>query len=50
MEQNWLILDGWYWVSMARYWLVLVGTGSALGGICWYLLVLGQYKLVLFGT
>ena len=26
------------------------GTGSALGGTCWYLVVLGQYKLVLFGT
>ena len=32
---------------MGRYWLVLGGTGSVWGGTCWYLVVLGQYGVVL---
>ena len=42
-----LVGTWWYWVSMGRYWLVLGGTRSVLGGSGWYLLVLGQYNSVL---
>ena len=40
----------WHWVSRKRYWLILVGTGSAWSGTGWYLVVLGQYGAVLVGT
>ena len=39
----------WYWVSRSRYWLVLGGTGSVWGGNGWYLVLLGQFNLVLLG-
>ena len=32
-----------------RYWLVFGGDGSVWGGTGWYLVVLGQYKLILLG-
>ena len=32
---------------MGRYWLVLGGTGSVLGGSGWYMVVLGQYNSAL---
>ena len=40
----------WYWVSIARYWLIHDGTGSVEGGTGWFLVVLGQYGAVLVGT
>ena len=39
----------WYWVNIGRYWLVFGGTGSVWGSTGWYLVILGQYNLVLFG-
>ena len=44
-----LVLDGtWrYWVSRSWYWLVFGGTVSVWGGTVGYLVVLGQYYLVL---
>ena len=39
----------WYWVSTGLYWLVFGGTGSVWAGTGWYLVVLGQYNLVLIG-
>ena len=39
----------WYWVSMEWYWFIYDGTGSVEGGSGWYLVVLGQYNLVLLG-
>ena len=44
MKRNWLIHD-----NTGRYWLVFGGDGSVWGGIGWYLVVLGQYNLVLLG-
>ena len=35
---------------MGRYWLVLGGTGSVLGGTGWYIVVLGQYNSVLLNV
>ena len=35
---------------MKRYWLIYDGTGSVEGSTGWYLVVLGHYGLVLFGT
>ena len=40
----------WYWVSARLDWLVFGGTGSVWGGTGWYLVILGQYNLVLLGT
>ena len=37
------------WVSRSLCWLVLGGTGAVWGSSGWYLVVLGQYNLVLFG-
>ena len=37
----------WYWFSRGQYLLVPGGTGLVLDGTGWYLVVLGQYKLVL---
>ena len=37
----------WYWVSRRRCWLVLGDIGSVWGAIGWYLVVLGQYRVVL---
>ena len=34
---------------MGQYWLVLGGTWSLWGGTGWYMVVLGQYNLVLIG-
>ena len=34
---------------MGQYWLVLGGTGSVWDGTGWYMVVLGQYNLVLIG-
>ena len=39
----------WYWVNIGWYWLVFGGTGSVWGSTGWYLVILGQYNLVLFG-
>ena len=39
----------WHWVNIGRYWLVFCGTGSVWGTTGWYLVILGQYNLVLFG-
>ena len=44
MKRNWLIHD-----NTGRYWLVFGGDGSVWGGTGWYLVVLGQYNLVLLG-
>ena len=44
MKRNWLIHD-----NTGRYWLVFGGAGSVWGGTGWYLVVLGQYNLVLLG-
>ena len=32
---------------MERYWLIYDGTGSVEGGTGWYLVVLGQYVVVM---
>ena len=37
----------WYWVSRRRYWLVLSGAGSVRGGPGWFLVILGQDRVVL---
>ena len=37
----------WYWVSRRRYWLVFGGTVSVWNGTGWYLVLVGQYNLVL---
>ena len=37
----------WYWVSRRRYWLVLGGIGSLWSGTGIYLMVLGQFRVVL---
>ena len=39
----------WDWVGIGRYWLLYDGTGSVAGGTRWYLVVLGQYGVVLLG-
>ena len=44
MKRNWLIHD-----DIWRYWLVFGGDVSVWGGTGWYLVVLGQYNLVLLG-
>ena len=44
-----LVSIWWCWVSMARYCLVLGGTGSVWGGTGWSLVVLGHFNLVLLG-
>ena len=44
MKRNWLIHD-----NTGLYWLVFGGDGSVWGGTGWYLVVLGQYNLVLLG-
>ena len=36
-------------IIIGRYWLVFGGTGSVWGSTGWYLVILGQYNLVLFG-
>ena len=38
------------WWIIKWYWLVLDATGSVNGDAGWYLVALGQYKLVLLGT
>ena len=43
-----LVSTWWYCVSMERYCLINDGNGSAEGGTCWYLVVLGQYRAVQF--
>ena len=45
-----LVDTWWYWVSMERYWLIYVGTGSEEGGTGRYLMVLGQKEAVLVDT
>ena len=37
-------------MSRRRYWLVLGGTGSVWDGNGWFLVVMGQYKLLLLGN
>ena len=44
MKQNWLLYD-----NTGRQWLVFSGDGSVWGGTGWYLVLLGQYNLVLLG-
>ena len=45
MKRNWFIhVD-----DTGQYWLVFGGDGSVWGGTGWYLVVLGQYNLVLLG-
>ena len=46
-----LLLVIWRTVLFAndRYWLLFGGTGSVWGCTGWYLVILGQYNLVLFG-
>ena len=39
----------WYWVNIGQCWLVFGGTGSVWGSTGWYLAILGQYNLALFG-
>ena len=36
-------------VNIGRYWLVFGGTGSVWGSTGWYLMILGQFNLVLIG-
>ena len=36
-------------VSRRQFWLVFGGAGSIWGGTGWYLVILGQYNLVLLG-
>ena len=45
-----LVVTWWCWVSLGWYWSVLGDTGSIQGGTDCYLVVLGQYKVVLVGT
>ena len=50
-EYRLVLVDTWlYWVSIERYWLIYDGTGSVEGGSVWYLVVLGQKKVVLVDT
>ena len=42
-----LVGTWWYWVSIGRYWLIHDATGSVYGGAGWYLVVLGQYRVIL---
>ena len=51
LGQHRAVLDGtcWYWVSRRQYWLIFGGTGSKWGGTGWYLVVTGQYNLVVLG-
>ena len=44
-----LVGTWWYLVSRRWYWLIFGGAGSEWGGSGWYLVVLGQYTLVLLG-
>ena len=46
MKRNWFIHDV---DDTGQYWLVFGGDGSVWGGTGWYLVVLGQYNLVLLG-
>jgi len=50
MEWNWFTLGGTGAV-LGQYgaWLIHDGTGSVWCGAGWYLVVLGQYNLVLLG-
>ena len=49
MKQNWLVYDNTGSVSRRRHWLVFGGAGSVWGGTGWYLVILGQYNLILLG-
>ena len=50
MGQFGVVLFGtWYWVRIGWYWLIFDSTGSVQGGAGWYLVVLGQYILILLG-
>ena len=42
-----LVGTWWFWVSRGGYWLINDGAGSVQGGTGWYLVVLGQYRVVL---
>ena len=43
-----LMVGTWcYWVSMGRYWLVRGGNGSVWGSPDWFLVVMGQCRVVL---
>ena len=46
MKQNWLIHDN---TGSVEGWLEFGGAGSVWGGTSWYLVMLGQYNLVLLG-
>ena len=39
----------WYWFNIGRCCLVFGGTGAVWGSTGWYLVILGQFNLVLFG-
>ena len=39
-----------YWVTIWLYQLIIAGTGSVYGDIGWYLVVVGQYRVVLVDT
>ena len=49
MQQQYrlVLVDTWHLVSMEWYWLIYNGTGSVEGGTVLYLVVLGQYGVVL---
>ena len=40
----------WYWVSMEWFWLIYDGTRLVEGTTGWYLVVLGQYRVVMVYT
>ena len=42
-----LVSTCWYWVSMKWYWLIYDGSGSVEGGTGYYLVVLGQCRMIL---
>ena len=44
-----LVGTWWYLVTIVWYWLIYYANGSAGGCNGWYLVVLGQYNLVLIG-
>ena len=41
------VCTSWYWVSIGRYWLVLGGNGLVWGRTGWFLVVMGQCRVVL---
>ena len=40
----------WYWVGKGRYCLVVGGTGSVKGGTGLFLVVPGEYRVILVST